>query len=269
LAYLNLIQLLELGINDSIVIDKPIIAEPDTVFPKINPQDIADEAIRNLPNIKSAEYKMLASEKGLQAARGYRSPRLSVGGSYATGYSSQRKDVVNYSMGTPYITGYVVDGSGNQFPVYSYNLDYKYKTTDFNQQLKDNVSKSLSINLTIPIFNNWQVNYEISSAKINNLNSKYSYDQTQKQLVKEVRQAYYDAIAAYKSFNAAKKAEKASSESFKYTEQRFNVGLANTYDYNLAKTTLAKAQSEEIKSKYDYIFKLKILDFYCGKPFKL
>ncbi len=269
LAYLTLTQLLELGIADSITIEKPLIATPDSIFPNINLQSTVEEALRNLPDIKSAEYKMLAAEKGLQAARGSRSPRLTLSGSYASGYSSQRKEISNFTLGEPLLTGYAIDLTGNQNPVYSYNYSYNYKTTDFQQQLKDNVSKNLSINLSIPIFNNWQANYEISSAKINSLNAKYSYDQTQKQIIKEVQQAYYDAVAAFNSFNAAKKAVKASAESFKYAEQRYNLGLANTYDYNLAKTNFIKAQSEEIKSKYDYIFKLKILDFYCGKPFKL
>jgi len=268
LAKLNLVQLLDLGLNDSIEIEKPVLPEPDTLFPALNPQQIYEDAKRNLPNIKSVEYKMLAAKKGLDVARGYRSPRISLGGSYATGYSSQRKSITDVSLDNPYVSGFAVDGSGNQYPVYSYNMKYNYQTTDFNQQLKDNISKSLTINLTIPIFNNWQANYAVSSAKINALNSQYQYEIADKQLVKEIRQAYNDAMAAFKKYIAAKKAEKASSESFKYTEQRFNVGLANTYDFNLSKNNLLRAQSEVIKSKYEYTFKLKILDFYSGKPFK-
>lgn len=268
LAKLSLVQLLELGINDSIDIEKPVLADPDTVFPTINPQQIYEEAKRNLPNMKSVEFKMLAAEKGLAAARGYRSPRLSLSGTWATGYSSQRQSITGMFPDT-YISGFVDDGSGNQLPVYTYYYKYNYKTTDLNQQLKDNVSKSLSINLTIPIFNNWQANNAVSTAKINALNAKYQYDVADNQLLKEIRQAYNDAIAAYKKYMASKKAEKAASESFKYTEQRFNIGLTNTYDFNLSKTNLIKTQSEAVKSKFEYIFKLKILDFYSGKPFKL
>lgn len=268
-AKLNLVQLLELGINDSIEIEKPILEDPDTVFPAINPQQIYEEAKRNLPNIKSYEFKMLAAEKGVLAAKGYRSPRISLSATVATGYSSQRQTITDVTFDTPFISGYVDDGNGNHLPVYSYNYKYNYKTTDFNQQLKDNVSKSLFINLTIPIFNNWQANNAVSIAKINELNTKYQYEMAEKQLIKEIRQAYNDAVSAYKKYVASKKAENAALESFRYTEQRFNLGLSNTYDFNLAKTNLIKAQSEAVKSKFEYIFKLKILDFYSGKPFKL
>ena len=75
LAKLNLVQLLDLGINDSIEIEKPILTDPDTLFPAINPQQIYEDAKRNLPTIRSVEYKMLAAQKGLAVARGYRSPR--------------------------------------------------------------------------------------------------------------------------------------------------------------------------------------------------
>lgn len=269
LSKLTLFQLLELDINDSIEIERPQIVEPDTIMPPLNPEQVFSEAVKFMPAIKSAEYKMLASEKALSATRGYRMPRISLGASYATGYSSQRKELTGFTWDTPYISGYTVDANGNQYPVYSYNVKYDYKTADFNKQLNDNISKSLTINLTIPIFNNWQANYAVSSAKINALNAKYTFELQQKQLQKEVQQAYQDAVAAYKKYLAARKAEKAANEAFRYVEQKFNVGLVSSYDFNQSKTSLMRAQSELLKSKYEYIFKLKVLDFYTGKPIKL
>ncbi len=269
IAKLNLFQLLELNLDDSLDIELPNLSDPDTIMPPISIEYVYNEAVQFMPAILGSEYKMEAAEKGYLAAKGYRSPRISLGASYATGYSSQRKEISDLSWDTPYISGYTIDGNGNQYPVYSYNLKYNYKTADFQKQLNDNNSKSLTINLTIPIFNNWQANYAISSAKISALQSKYNYELTKKQLLKEVQQAYNDALSAYKKYMAAKKTEKAASESFKYIEQKFNVGLASTYDFNLSKTNLIRAQSELIKSKYEYIFKIKVLDFYSGKPLKL
>jgi len=269
LAKLNLFQLLELNINDSIDLEFPTLSDPDSIMPPLSPEQVYNEALQFMPAIKSSELKMKAAEKGFQAAKGYRSPRISLGASYASGYSSQRKEIDGFSFDTPYISGYTIDGNGNQYPVYSYNVKYDYRTADFKKQLNDNISKSLTINLTIPIFNNWQANYAVSSAKINALQSKYNFELAKKQLVMEVQQAYNDALSAYKKYVAAKKAEKAANESFKYVEQKFNVGLASSYDFHLSKTNLIRAQSELIKSKYEYIFKIKVLDFYMGKPLKL
>lgn len=269
MSYLTLNQLLELGFTDSFNIEKPLIHEPETSFTFTTPEEIFQEAIQKLPQIKSAELRMKSAEKGLAIARGYRSPRLTLSGVYSTGYSSQRQSVTGMSLGTPVVTGFAIDGLGNQLDVYSPTYSYNYSTPSFNNQLKDNTSKSLSFGLSIPIFNNWQTNYSVSSAKINVLNYKYSYDLAEKQLQKEIQQAYADATASIKKYLAAKKSVTASQESFRYIQQKFDVGMINTVDFNLAKNNLAKARSELIKAKYEYVFRIKILDFYRGIPIKL
>jgi len=269
LSYLTLNQLLEIGLNQSVEIDIPEISEPQTDIAISSTEEIYNAALQIFPQIKSAEYKMLSAEKGLDIARGYRSPRLILSGVYSTGYSSQRQNISGYSPATPQVTGYTVDGNGNIFDVYSYNFNYQYSTPSFQKQLDDNKSKSLSFGLSIPIFNNWQANYSISSAKINALNYKYSYDLAQRQLQKDIEQVHADAVASLKKYFAAKKSVSASKESFKYIQQKFDVGLVNSVDFNLAKNNLAKANSELIKAKYEYIFRLKIIDFYKGVPIKI
>ncbi|OFX31235.1 MAG: hypothetical protein A2X08_04315 [Bacteroidetes bacterium GWA2_32_17] len=269
MSYLTLYQLLELNFTDSFEIEKPEILEPETNINIPTPEEIYQEAIQKLPQIRSAELKMKSAEKGLDVAQGYRSPKLILSGSYSTGYSSQRQSITGTTP-VEVFSGWVVDGAGDHiYPVYSPTFNYDYSTPSFNNQLKDNKSKYISFGLSIPIFNNWQANYSISSAKINALNSKYSYNLAEKQLQKEIQQAHADATAALKKYFAAKKAVNASQESFRYIQQKFDVGLINSVDFNLAKNNLAKARSELIKAKYEYVFRIKILDFYRGIPIKL
>jgi outer membrane protein len=109
----------------------------------------------------------------------------------------------------------------------------------------------------------------ISNSKINVLNSEYALDVTKKQLYKDIQQAYADAIAALKKYRSTEKALTSINLSYKYTEQKFEVGLVNTVDYYTAKNQLAKTQSDLLQAKYDYIFRSRILDFYRGKPLKL
>lgn len=269
MSYLTLYQILELNFNDSFEIEKPEILEPETNITIPTPEEIYQEAVQKLPQIRSAELKMKSAEKGFLIAKGYRSPKLILNGVYSTGYSSQRQNVSGFSPSTPVLSGYTIDGAGNILDVYSYNFKYDYTTPSFSSQLKDNKSKSISFGLSIPIFNNWQANYSISSSKINALNSKYSYDLAEKQLQKEIQQVYADATAALKKYFAAKKSVTASQESFRYIQQKFDVGLINSVDFNLAKNNLAKARSELIQAKYEYVFRIKILDFYRGVPIKL
>ena len=63
-----------------------------------------------------------------------------------------------------------------------------------------------------------------------------------------------------------KKNAEAMQESFTYTEKKYNAGMANNYEYTLARNNLTKAQSDMLQSKYDFIFKLKVVDFYMGRP---
>ncbi|NLA49867.1 MAG: TolC family protein, partial [Bacteroidales bacterium] len=112
-------------------------------------------------------------------------------------------------------------------------------------------------------------NTNISGSKLNIENSQYSLEAEKKQLYKTIQQSRADAVAALKKYSASMKAVTSMEESFRYTEQKFNVGMVTPVDYNAAKTQLLTAQSEMAQSKYEFIFKTKVLDFYKGIPLNL
>jgi outer membrane protein len=89
------------------------------------------------------------------------------------------------------------------------------------------------------------------------------------ELYASIQQAYADAVAALKKFNATQQALVSMEESFKYTEKKFEVGLVNTVDYNISKNQLTATQSDLLQAKYDFIFRIKILNFYKGEPITL
>ena len=148
-------------------------------------------------------------------------------------------------------------------------FDYQSEIIPFNQQLKDNFSKSLSFSLSIPLFNGWMTNASITNAKIAVMSAQNDLQKTKNQLRKEVEQVRADVVAAEKQFQFTKKSAEALQESFNYNQQKFNEGMLNVYDYNDAKNKLIKAESDLLQAKYDYLFKLKILDFFMGKPLTL
>jgi len=142
--------------------------------------------------------------------------------------------------------------------------DYSY-----SQQFNDNIAQSLSIGLSIPILNRWEVNNGISRARIQMEDSKFELDQVKQQLYKNIQQAHNDAISAREKYNSAIEAVKSNKESFHYTEQKFSVGMVNSVEYNIAKNNYIKAESDLLQAKYEYIFAAKILDFYRGIPITL
>jgi outer membrane protein len=247
LSYLNISQLLELKTPAGFEIVVPQIAVDTNSIISGNIDDIFALAQGNRPEVKSSELNLKASESDLKISKGGRSPRLSLNSSFSTGYSDIRKQVI----GIDPVTG----------PIYG-----KYT---FSDQVNDNVSWGLGFTLSVPILNGWQVNKNISNSKLSILNSQYALEGTKKQLYKNIQQANTDAVAALKKYNASIKAITSMEESFRYTEQKFNVGLLTPVDYNAAKTQLLKAQSDLAQAKYEYIFKTKVLDFYKGIPLNL
>ena len=109
----------------------------------------------------------------------------------------------------------------------------------------------------------------VSKAKISVENSRLEYELQKMQLRKTIQQAWADANASLKQFRASEKKVNATRESFRYAEQKFEVGIMNSVDYNNAKKDLSNAESEQLQSRYDFIFKTTVLDFYMGKPLSL
>ncbi len=235
-SYLTLTQLLELKTPAGFEVVVPEInVDPNSIITG-NIDEIYTIAEKSRPEIRSSELMLTASEYDLKIAKGSRSPRISL----------------NYSLNTRYT--YLSNQPGIQ---------------SFNDQLKNNKNSGIGLSMNIPILNGWQVNKNISNSKLNVENSQYTLEGTKKQLYKNIQQAYTDAVAALKKFNVSIKAVASTEESFRYTEQKFNVGLVTPVDYNAAKTQLLKAQSDLAQSKYEFIFKTKVLDFYKGIPLNL
>jgi outer membrane protein len=235
-SILTLTQFLELKTPSGFEVVVPEInVDPNTVVSG-NIDDIYAIAEKNRPEIKSSELKLKASEYGLKMAKGGRSPILSLNYSYNARYSKPS------------------NLPGDQ---------------SFVGQLKTSRSPGAGLTLNIPILNGWQVNKNISNSKLNVETNQYNLEGTQKQLYKSIQQAYTDAVASLKKYNVSLKAIASTEESFRYTEQKFNVGMVTPVDYNAAKTQLLTAQSDMAQAKYEFIFKIKVLDFYKGLPLTL
>lgn len=247
ISFLNITQLLELKTPEGFEIVVPEIQVDSNAIITGNINEIYELALGTRPEVKSSEYKLNASEYDLKVAQGGRSPRLTMNHSFSTGYSDIRKKVI----GIDPVTG----------PAYG-----KYS---FANQVNDNINYGVGLSLNVPILNGWQVNKNISNSRLAIENSQFTLEGTKKQLYKNIQQAYTDAVAALKKYNASIKAVTSMEESFRYTEQKFNVGMITPVDYNAAKTQLLNAQSDVVQAKYEFIFKTKVLDFYKGIPLNL
>lgn len=247
LSYLNLAQFMELESTQGFEIVVPEITIDDAGTIEGNVAGIFSDAEKNRPEVESARLNLESAEYSLLVAKGARYPRLSLSTSFSTGYSDIRQRL----LGIDPVTG----------PIYG---DYS-----FADQINDNINYGIGLSLSIPIFNGWQVNTSISNSRINIENSSYVLEGTRKQLLKNIEQAWADAEASLKSYYASEKAVVSMTESFRYTEEKLNVGIVTPVEYNAAKSQLLAAQSDLARAKYEYIFKTKVLEFYRGNMLTL
>ena len=268
ISNLTLQQLIDLPVSKDFQIEKPQLKVVELPKDNMSPEQIFDYALLLRPEIKSADLRVQSAEKSLAIARGKISPTLSFGASWGTGYSGAAKeiDTSNPADTILFPIGYT---QNSKDVVLSPELKYSYRTKSFGDQLVDNNNKSIGFSLNIPIFNGWQGRTAISQAKILKNKAELDLDISKRDLRKSIEQSYADAAAALKKFKASEQKVAAQEESFKYTQQKFDVGMLTSFDFNNAKKDLAKAQSEVLQAKYDFIFKTTILDFYMGKPISI
>jgi outer membrane protein len=265
LSMLSLKQLLYLDSVNSFSIQKPDFDLTAADLAAYNPQDIYQNALKTQHKIKSAEYTLLSSEKNLSTAKGKISPSLSLSGTIGTGYSGLAKTIVSQNISGSEPVGYVGTGSATQI-VYAPTFDVVTKNTPWSTQFSNNVNKSVGFTLNVPLFNGLANASNIKIAKLQVMSNKYGYDIARQQLYKTIAQAYADAQGSLNKYASAKSALDASQQSFTYAEQKFNAGALNSFDYNNSKNRVIKASADMLNSKYDFIFKLKVLDYYQGKP---
>ena len=208
----------------------------------------------DLPQIKKTEHTKEQRQYELAIAQGGRYPRLSLSFGYSSFYSDANRkkddDTDETSSGT---VGDLFGGS----------------SASFWEQMKNNNNPSIGLSLTIPIFSKWQVNTNVKNARLGLDMAELEIKNARQVLLKEVQQAANDATSTYLRTQAAQRNVAAMEESFRYMQQKFDIGMLNGTDYIVSKTNLFKAQSSYIQAKYEHVFKLKILDFYKGIPITL
>lgn len=242
IAYLDLTQLLDLDSVSGFDVVVPGSIDVELLAPLVSVKEIYAIALETMPQIKSSQFALKSSEKELSMAWGQLSPSVTLSGGLSSRYSQTALD---YTFEPP-------------------SADYP-----FRDQMNDYYYKSLGFGIAIPIFNKFQVKNAISNSKLQVKDYKYQLDLAEMALYKEVQQAHADATAAREKYYSSVEAVNYNEEAFKYTSQKMEVGLVNSVDYNVAQNNLISAKSSMLQAKYEYIFKLKILDLYMGKSITL
>ncbi|MEI7498982.1 MAG: TolC family protein [Bacteroidota bacterium] len=268
ISNLSLQQLIDLPVTRDFRIEEPQLKPVQAPKEKISADIIFEHAVKTRPEIKSAELRVESAQKRLAIARGYIQPTLSLSGSWGTGYSGAAMQV---DQSVPADTVWFPIGITQQSKdlVLMPEISRSYQVKPFEEQLKDNSNQSVGFYLNIPIFNGWQGRTAINQAKLQKSQAELDLGITTRDLRKLIEQSFADATSSLQKFNASQEKVNAQSEAFKYAQQKFDVGVMTSFDYNTSKKDLTKAESDLLQAKYDFIFKTTILDFYMGNPIRI
>lgn len=233
-ALLTLKQMLNLPAAESFRIKRPDVDFPVEPLTNLTVGSVYEQALNNWPQVRAREARLESARKSEKIAFATYTPSLNANASVFTRWSDA-----------------------------SY---FGIEPDPYGKQLDQNLGESIGLSLSIPVFNGLQSRTSVGKARLGRMNAELQLQDQKNQLYASVQQAYNDATAAKRQFDASDKSVNATEKAFEYAQQRYQVGMMNTLEFNTASNNLTRVRSELLRSKYDYIFKMKVLDFYQGKP---
>lgn len=250
-------------------VDEPPVDQiPIEKIADLQPEDVYALALTNLPQERVNEYKLKAAQKNADVAKAGMYPTFSAFGNLGTAYNNLGTEITgSYLINT--IGQVNVGGTSYEVAPPVPYTGYAYGKSAFLRQLNTNFGQSVGISVSVPIFSggslrsNWQIaKFTIKTAEL----QKDLDNQTLKQ---NIYQAYNAAIVALEKFNASKKNVDASQRSYDFAAKRYGVGMLSTIELLTNQNSLLSAKLQYVQNQFDYVFKMKVLEFYKGQGLKL
>lgn len=201
-------------------------------------EEVYNYALTHKSNVKASEYQLKSIEKNLEITKSALYPSVDLSAGYSNRYYSEQTN--------PDLTAATI-----------------------SDQILNNGGSGISLNVRIPIFNRFDTKNNIRLSKIDVEKAKLELENTRKSLYKEIQQAWFNAVKATEKYKSSSEAVMNSEEAFRFAQEKYNNERATIYEFNDANMNLVTAKSNQLQSKYNLLFCIKILDFYKGEPLKL
>ncbi|MFN0213945.1 MAG: TolC family protein [Saprospiraceae bacterium] len=269
LSYLNLKQLLQLEPDFDLQIERPEVPIPADA----NPDALAllpvyETAVNTQASIRSADFRVKSAQEGIAIAKSAYYPTVTAFANLSSSYSSQARDFSNPVLGSDVLGDPVVfNVNGVDVEIRQYGpSSITYPKLDYFDQIDQNFGQGIGASLNIPIYQNGRTRLSVERARLGVLTAQMQQVQTQQTLKNDIQTSIANARAARLTLAAAQKTFDAMDIAYENTVKRHTLGTINTLDLTTARNNRDIAETDLTVAKYDYVFKLKILDFYLGKP---
>ena len=233
LAVLTLTQLLELPTPDGFSVVRPVLNEELKMKNQgcPSPDAIYAEALGVKPEILAQQLRLRATDHSIKIAQAGYMPTLSLSGGLGSNYYTT--------------SGFNADG--------------------FGTQLKNNFSQYIGLNLSIPIFNRFQTRNSVRNARIEQQNQQLALDKTKKTLYNEIQQVYYNTLNAQEKEKSSAEAVRSSNDAFQLMQAKYENGKATITEFNEAKNTYLRAESDYVQARYELLYQQALIQFYRGR----
>ncbi len=260
---LTLVQLMNVSYAASMVLE-PIGVDDNPLLYDASSDQIYQTALQQMSIVKAYEFRQMSAAKRVVVTKAQLLPSISLNGSLGTNYSSQAYRSLLQSTADVATNAYVFVG-GNKSTVFQPQSVYNEQKISYGDQWKNNFNSSISLVLQVPILNGLQARSRLNQAKIQEKKAGFESQTTKTQLHQSIDQAYINMRSAFERYQTLQHQVSDFGESFRSAEIRFNSGLGTSVDYMVAKNNVDKANINLISAKYDYLLRVKILDYYQGK----
>ncbi|MEM9918502.1 MAG: TolC family protein [Bacteroidota bacterium] len=274
--YLTLKNLMQLEPDFNLRIEKPEMAiekYEEATIAKLG--EVYGLALQSQPQVRAGEMRLRSAEIGVDIAKSALKPNLTLFGGLSTNFSSLGEDLtaepdlsdVTFALGNPQFVE--IDGEAAQVAFLERMGSPVFPQASYGMQLSDNFGQGVGVSLNIPIFNRGQTNLNIERARLNVISSEIQNNQIRQQLKADIQNAIAQAKSAKRTLIASRKSVEANELAYDNAQKRFDLGAINSFELTTARNNLDRAKVDLIVAKYDYLFRLKIVDFYMGKQIEL
>ena len=239
-SMLNLKQLMRMEPVIEITVIKPAGVDVLSNVDELSFEEVYNSAYNNQPSVQAAKLRQKSAELGVKIAKGGLMPSINMGGGIQSNYGV----ILNLPDGAPAQKGY-------------------------GDQLNENLSYNIGIGVSMPIYQNYENQLNVQRAKVNVKRIDNQNAQLENRLMVTVQQALTDAKAARRKLTAADKTVLAQEAALQNAKKGYELGATNSFEYITIENNAAQAKVNALIAKYEYLFAMKVLDFYMGNPINL
>lgn len=258
----------------------PVDMIPVDPIAALQPEAVFSLAMTNQPAQKANELRLKSWQSALKVARAGMYPTIALGGGIGTNFANSNKKITGYNFvgyESANSFGPVADaGGGTYYPILSPKIEYTQSKKTFGEmwtgwgsQINQNFRQSLGLTISVPINNGGAARFNYQRTKLNYKNAEIAKEQADQKLKNDIYTAYYNAVAALDKYNATQLVVESAAKTFDFSQKRYDLGLLSTFDLIISQNNLSKARLDMALSHFDYVFKMKVLEFYKGMGIRL